>query len=49
MLVIVDLTSPAAEWQGLGDGYRLDAGTPVIAHPDDTVREGIRVQPRTWI
>jgi HlyD family secretion protein len=104
VLVIVDLTSPAAEWQGLGDGYRLDAsfvlwegkdvlqvpasavfrkgegwalyvidggrarlreiatghrnglsvevlsgleaGTPVIAHPDDTVREGIRVQAR---
>ena len=24
----------------------LEAGTPVIAHPDDTVREGIRVQAR---
>lgn len=104
VLVIVDLTSPAAAWQGLGDGYRLDtsfilwegkdvlqvpasaifrkgdgwaiytverdrallrevaighrnglaaevlsgitAGTPVIAHPDDTVRDGIRVQAR---
>ena len=104
VLVIVDLTSPPATWQGLGDGYRLDAsfvlwegkdvlqapasaifrkgdgwalyvidrdrarlrevatghrnglavevvsgieaGTPVIAHPDDTIRDGIRVQAR---
>lgn len=104
VLVIVDLTSPAAAWQGLGDGYRLDtsfilwegkdvlqvpasaifrkgdgwalyvidrdrarlrevvtghrnglavevlsgieAGTRVIAHPDDTVRDGARVQAR---
>ena len=104
VLVIVDLTSPAAAWQGLGDGYRLDAsfvlwegtdvlsvpasalfrrgegwalyiidhgrarlrevvighrnglaaevlsgietGTPVIAHPDDTVRDGVQVQAR---
>jgi len=104
VLVIVDLTSPAAEWQGLGDGYRLDAsfvlwegtdvlyvpasalfrkgegwalyvidrdrarmrevatghrtglmvevvsgleaGVPVIAHPDDTVQDGVRVRER---
>jgi HlyD family secretion protein len=104
VLVIIDLTSPAAAWQGLGDGYRLDAsfvlwegkdvlsvpasaifrkgegwalyvierdrarlrevvtghrnglsvevlsgipkGTPVITHPDDTVREGVRVSIR---
>jgi HlyD family secretion protein len=104
VLVIVDLTSPAALWQGLGDGYRLDAsfvlwegkevlqvpasaifrkgegwalyvidrkrarlrevatghrsglavevlsgidaGTPVISHPDDTIRDGVRVQAR---
>jgi HlyD family secretion protein len=104
VLVIVDLTSPSAEWQGLGDGYRLDAsfvlwegkdvlqapasavfrkgegwalyvieggrarlreiatshrnglsvevvsgletGVPVIAHPDDTIRDGVRVQAR---
>jgi HlyD family secretion protein len=25
VLVIADLTSPAEGWQGLGDGYRLDA------------------------
>jgi HlyD family secretion protein len=25
VLVIVDLTSPAEVWRGLGDGYRLDA------------------------
>ena len=24
VLVIVDLTSPAEAWEGLGDGYRLD-------------------------
>jgi HlyD family secretion protein len=104
VLVIVDLTSPAAEWRGLGDGYRLDTsfvlwegtdvlcvpasalfrkgegwalyvvdrnrarlrevatghrtallvevlsglevGVPVIAHPDDMIRDGIRVQVR---
>ena len=104
VLVIIDLTSPISEWQGLGDGYRLDAsfvlwegkdvlqvpasaifrkgdswalyvidhdrarlreiatghrnglavevlsgieaGTPVIAHPDDTVKNGVRVQAR---
>ena len=104
VLVIVDLTSPAAEWQGLGDGYRLDAsfvlwegtdvlyvpasalfrkgegwalyvidrdrarmrevatghrtglmvevvsgleaGVPVIAHPNDTVQDGVRVRER---
>jgi HlyD family secretion protein len=104
VLVIVDLTSPTAEWQGLGDGYRLDtsfvlwegtdvlcvpasalfrkgegwalyvidrdrarmrevatghrtglmvevvsgleAGVPVIAHPDDTVQDGVRVRER---
>jgi len=104
VLVIVDLTSPAAMWRGLGDGYRLDAsfvlwegkevlqvpasaifrkgerwalyaidatalvpmrsrpatgaglaveilsgidaGTPVIAHPDDTIRDGVRVEAR---
>jgi HlyD family secretion protein len=102
--VIVDFTSPRAEWQRLGDGYRvearfviwegsdilqlptsalfrhnsgwavfvaeqgvarlrtvqvgqrtglraqvvegLQAGTPVITHPDDTVRDGVEVKPR---
>jgi HlyD family secretion protein len=104
VLVIMDFTSPAEVWQGLGDAYRLDAifviwegdnvlqipesalfrkgegwalftienkraklsevrvgrrngiaaevvsgigeGTVVIAHPDDAVREGIKVQAR---
>jgi HlyD family secretion protein len=102
--VIIDFTSPAGVWEGLGDGYRLDAGfilwegkdvlnVPAsalfrkgdgwalfavenkrarirmvqvghrngllaeivsgfregeicIAHPDDTVREGVRVRMR---
>lgn len=102
--VIADFTSPRAEWQGVGDGYRvearfvvweaadvlqvpasalfrhnngwavfvaedgrarlrpiqtgqrnglqvqvlsgLDAGTQVIAHPDDKIADGIRVKSR---
>jgi HlyD family secretion protein len=102
--VIVGITSPRETWQGLGDGYRLDAsfiiwegkevlqvpasalfrkgdgwalygverdkavlrsvgighrnglsaevlsgvseGAPVIIHPDDTVRDGVRVKVR---
>lgn len=103
--VIVDITSPREQWQGLGDGYRVDArfvvweaadvlqvptsslirhdggwavfvvetqrarlraveigqragltaqvlsglkaGERVIAHPDDRIRDGVRVRPRT--
>lgn len=102
--VIVDITSPREQWQGLGDGYRVDArfvvweaadvlqvptsslirhdggwavfvvegqrarlrkvevgqraglaaqvlagltaGERVIAHPDDRIRDGVRVRPR---
>ena len=104
VLVIIDLTSASGVWQGLGDGYRLDAtfvlweensvlqvpesalfrkgdgwalftiedkraklrevnvgrrsgiaaqiisgipeGAVVIAHPDDTIREGVKVRSR---
>lgn len=32
--VIIDLTSPAQQWQALGDGYRVETGIIIFSTPD---------------
>ena len=35
--VVIDLTSPPAQWQPLGDGFRVDARI-VVFHADDALK-----------